>query len=108
MKKLFFVLLAMVIGIGLVSAQLNPTHPIGAPAEHEFSAVIPDMALITPAPMAAVFKVHDQGPDYQAGILSSGEFMTLVNGRIGVLYIRELRIKGLLLSLVPVGFPLLC
>jgi hypothetical protein len=48
------------------------------------------------------------GNQYLSGQLTEQDFQTLVAGRIGVLYMRKLRIKGLLVSMAPDRFCMLC
>jgi hypothetical protein len=128
MKKLFSFMLILFWGAGLFGLPAIPLHLGGdAPGLIIAQADIPEA---TPAaPMEAVFLVRDQVPNllgkevpyrksveqidlwfeqYQAGLLSAGEFMKLVKGRMEVLYMRELRLKDLAVSTASDSFYLLC
>jgi hypothetical protein len=110
MKKLFVLLLAMVIGVGLVSASANPEHPPGVQSlEMALSGYGAEGRIVTPDTVPAmrlevVFAMAGcsevaltQDLDliclwadrYREGLLTQDEFKTLVTGRIVVMYRRD-------------------
>ncbi|MDR2797524.1 MAG: hypothetical protein LBB80_04205 [Treponema sp.] len=130
MKKLFSFMLILFLGVGLFGLPAIPLHPGGdAPGLIIAQADIPEVTPAVLVPMAAVFLVVYQDSallgneasyrksaeqidlwfeQYQAGLVSAGEFMKLVNGRMEVVYMRELRLKGLLVGIALDSLYLLC
>jgi hypothetical protein len=128
-KKLFLVLLVLLVGIiGLSAAPLRPGGGDDAPL-----IFIPqeNMAVFTapgmPAPMrpAMTFVIAQDNKatfaqdleliclwfeQYREGLLTANDFKTLVAGRITVMHMRGQAIEGIqrTISLAPAKYPLLC
>ena len=128
MKKFFLVFLVLLVGMaGLSAAPPQPGGAVDTPQEVilqvDSTASFMDPGIPVPMRPGGVFATA-QGDDvafteaielicswfdqYREGLLTETDFKTLAAGRITVMYMRELRIKGLLLSLAPDSFYLLC
>jgi hypothetical protein len=130
MKKLFSFMLILFLGVGLFGLPAIPLYPVGdTPGLVMAQEDVPEVTPAVPASMAAVFLVVYQDSallgneasyrksaeqiclwfeQYQAGLVSAGEFMKLVNGRMEVVYMRELKIRDLLVGIASDSFYLLC
>jgi hypothetical protein len=130
MKKFFSFAVILLLGAGLFGLPAIPLHPGGdAPGLIMAEADIPEVK--PAASTEAVFLSDGQVSylpgneafygksarlicgwfeQYQAGLLSPEEFMTLINGRITVMYMRGQAIEDIqrITSLAPAKYPLRC